>query len=276
MSIAAVQQDIRETIFGSIADRQYRAEVIVEQDGIVAGANRLLAALIERGIQAQMCLADSAAVKAGECVLTILGRPKQIALAEEFVIGMLAKPSGIATAARRAVTFAGNEIRIVCGAWKKMPPEIKAIVREAVAAGGAAFRISDHPFLYLDKNFVRMLGGIVNTLRTVAPLQDKLKVIQLKGQYGDVTHEAMVAVENGADILMIDTGFLPDVESAHRALLSAGWRNKVQLAFAKGVRVEDIPNLRGRGIDILDIGVGIIDAPLLDMKLEVREGLHAT
>jgi nicotinate-nucleotide pyrophosphorylase (carboxylating) len=276
LPIGVVQQDIRETIFASIAGRKYQAEVIAEQDGIVTGTKRLLAALAEKGIQAELRLADGAPVKAGDCVVQLVGTPQQLAVAEEFVIGMLAKPSGIATAAHRAVSFAGDAIRVVCGAWKKMPPEIKGIVREAVAAGGAAFRISDQPFLYLDKNFVRMLGGIVATLRAVAPMKDKLKVIQLKGHYGDVAHEAVLAVEHGADILMIDTGSLPDAEAAHRALLAAGRRNQVKLAFAKGIRVEDIPDLRGRGIDILDIGVGIIDAPLLDMKLEVREGLHAT
>jgi nicotinate-nucleotide pyrophosphorylase (carboxylating) len=276
LPIAVVQQDIRETIFAGIADKKYQAEVVVEQDGIVTGTNRLLAALAELGVEAELRVADGAAVQAGGCVVRLVGTPQQLAATEEFVIGMLAKPSGIATAAHRAVSFSGNEIRIVCGAWKKMPPEIKAIVRDAVAAGGAAFRISDQPFLYLDKNFVRMLGGIAATLQAVASLKDKLKVIQLKGHYADVASEALMAVQHGADILMIDTGSLPDVEAAHRALLSAGCRDRVKLAFAKGVRVEDIPDLRGKGIDILDIGVGIIDAPLLDMKLEVREGLHAT
>jgi nicotinate-nucleotide pyrophosphorylase (carboxylating) len=276
LSIAASQPDIREVIFSTVANRKYRAEVIAEQSGILAGSNRLQSALREVGVQAEIHAADGAAIKAGDCVVSILGTPKQIAVSEEFVIGKLAKPSGIATASHQAVKLAQNDICIVCGAWKKMPPEIKAIVREAVATGGAALRITDRPFLYLDKNFVRMLGGIAATLQAVAPLQDKLKVIQLKGEYTDVAREASLAVEHGADILMIDTGYLADVEAAHAALQADGRRERVKLAFAKGVRIPNIPDVRGRGIDILDIGVEIIDAPLLDMKLEVREGLHAT
>jgi len=276
LPIAPPQPDIRDAIFSSIAGRKYQAQVIAEQDGVVAGTDRVLAALAQHEVGVELCAPSGTQVRAGNCVLRVEGTAKQIAVAEEFVIGMLAKPSGIATAARQAVRFAGGEIKIVCGAWKKMPPEIKFIVRDAIAAGGAACRITDQPFLYLDKNFVRMLGGIAATLQAVAPLNDRLKVLQVKGEYADISTEAVSAVENGADILMIDTGVLQDVQAAHIALSAAGRREHVQLAFAKGVRLQDIREMRGKGIDILDIGVAIVDAPLLDMRLEVQEGLHAT
>jgi nicotinate-nucleotide pyrophosphorylase (carboxylating) len=213
---------------------------------------------------------DGDAVKAGAVVGRIAGSAMQIAIAEEFVIGKLAKPSGIATAAHRAVRLAGGEMKVVCGAWKKMPAEIKSIVREAIVCGGAAFRITDEPFLYLDKNFVRMLGGIEATLSAVAPIHDKLKVIQLKGEFARTEQEALLAVTHGADVLMIDTGNLADLEAANRVLEATGLRQQVKLAFARGIRLQDIAALKGLGIDILDIGSEIVDAPLLDMKMDVR------
>ncbi len=269
------QQDVRETIFSGIRGRQFCAEIVVEGEGILCGVARLESALQEAKIKVDWLQAEGAAVKPGMVVARLSGTAKQIAIAEEFAIGQLAKPSGIATAARRAVQLAGSEMKVVCGAWKKMPPEVKQIVREAVACGGAAFRITDRPFLYLDKNFVRMLGGIEPTLEAVRSIEAKLKVIQLKGQFAPIAQEAITAAQNGADILMIDTGELADFEAAQNALRRAGLREKVQLAFAHGIRLEDIAGLRGRGIDILDIGTGIIDAPLLDMKLEVVGTPHA-
>lgn len=266
---ARAQQDIREIIFAGINGRQFSAGIVVERDGVVAGIVRLQAALAEAGIGAELLLADGAEVKAGSVVGRIGGTARQIAVAEEFAIGKLAKSSGIATASRRAVQLVGDEMKIVCGAWKKMPAEIKSIVREAVACGGASFRITDQPFLYLDKNFVRMLGGIEATLSAVASVPDKLKVIQLKGEFAGVAQEAITAVTHGADILMIDTGSLADFEAARRALEAMGLRQQVKLAFAKGVRLQDIPAMKGCGIDILDIGSEIVDAPLLDMKLDV-------
>lgn len=265
------QQDIRDIIFASISDKLYTACILAERAGVIAGAARLAEQLAAIGVTAELKARDGETVAAGGAVAVLTGTPKQLAMAEEIAIGLLAKPSGIATAARRAVELAGPSLRIVCGAWKKMPPEIKWVVREAVATGGAAFRVVDVPFLYLDKNFVRMLGGVEATLRTVADQHDKQKCIQLKGRTAPVAEEAVAAVRAGADIVMIDTGELADVAAANAALAAAGLRGRVRLAFAQGIRMEDIPALRYHGIDILDIGAAIIDAPLLDMKLEVGE-----
>lgn len=265
------QQDIRDVIFAAISDRLYTAYILAERAGVIAGTARLGEQLASLGITAEIRVKDGDEVAAGAAVAKLTGTPKQIAMAEEVAIGLLAKPSGIATAARQAVELAGPGLRIVSGAWKKMPPEIKWVVREAIAAGGAAFRIVDSPFLYLDKNFVQMLGGVEATLKAVADQDDKMKCIQLKGRTAPIADEALTAAKSGADILMIDTGDLADIEAANAALAAAGLRDKVSLAFAKGIRLEDIPALRGRGIDILDIGVGIVGAPLLDMKLDVRE-----
>lgn len=264
------QQDIRDTIFASISTKLYTAYILAERAGVVAGTGHLEARLKELGVKTNIRITDGEEVTVGEVVAELTGTPKSLAMAEEVAIGILSKPSGIATAARRAVELAGPELKIVSGAWKKMPPEIKWQVREAVTAGKASFRIANPPFLYLDKNFVRMLGGIEKTMLAVASIPDTLKVIQLKGEYGDIAKEAVTAVYGGAGILMIDTGNLDDFEKVQDALIRAGLRPKVKLAFAQGIKVEDIPSLRGRGIEILDIGMSIIDAPLLDMKMDVK------
>lgn len=267
---AIIQQDIRDVIFSTISDRQYTAHLLTERQGVIAGVKRLQTFLTDNNISAELRVVEGEQVAAGQVLAVITGTPKQIAVAEEFVVGFLAKPSGLATAARRAVEAAGPGLHIVCGAWKKMPHEIKHIVREAVAAGGAWFRITNEPFLYLDKNFVRMLGGVEATLKSVSHITDKVKAIQIKGETGDVGAEALAAFHWGAGILMVDTGRQEDVAIVNRVLTAAGCRGKVKLAFAKGVKIEDIAGLQGHGIDMLDIGAAILDAPLLDMKLEVQ------
>lgn len=259
--------DIRDTIFASVRDKIFTARLTAEQNGVVSGSKRLQTVLAEQRLQYQLHKQDNDTVAAGEVILTLTGTPKEIAVAEEFAIGMLSKPSGIATAARKAVASAGS-LRIVSGAWKKMPPEIKQLVREAVQHGGAQFRIVDVPFLYLDKNFVRMLGGIKATLAAVSA-RPELKVLQLKGESGDIAAEAVLAAECGAGVIMVDTGNVEDLRRVSAGLRTTGWRSKVQLAFAKGISLQHIGSLQAEDIDILDIGMEIIDAPLLDMKLDV-------
>lgn len=267
-----VFQDVRDIFLASVITEKYTADIVAEAAGVISGMRSLAEGLHGIGIQADYLVTDGFEVHQGTIIATFSGSPKQIALAEEFSIGVLAKPSGIATAARRAVALAGPNMSIVCGAWKKMPPAIKHTVREAIACGGAAFRISDQPFVYLDKNIVRMLHGIVPTLAAVRDMQDSLKCIQIKGWYEDVAEEAVLAATLGADIIMVDTGRVVDIKRVNEALSEKGLRSRVRLAFAKGIQILDIPTLTNRGIDILDIGCAILDAPLLDMHLDVRRG----
>jgi nicotinate-nucleotide pyrophosphorylase (carboxylating) len=44
------------------------------------------------------------------------------------------------------------------------------------------------------------------------------------------------------------------------------------LAFGGGIKLEDIPALVKKGVDILDIGSAILDAPWLDLSYDVVKG----
>ena len=116
-----------------------------------------------------------------------------------------------------------------------------------------------------------MFGGVAQTLKAVESIKDKKKAIQVKGDQAAVVEQALTAARSGADIIMVDTGDLAAFLQVQERLLKAGLRERLQLAFAQGIQLNDIAGLRGQGIDILDIGVAILDAPLLDMRLEVYE-----
>ena len=81
----------------------------------------------------------------------------------------------------------------------------------------------------------------------------------------------MLDAAEGADILMVDTGRIEDLESCLAELNRLRAREQVQVAFAGGVKIADIPDLAARGMDLLCIGKEIVDAGLLDMKLDVVE-----
>jgi len=188
---------------------------------------------------------------------------------EDILIGIIAKASGVATAARKAVNVARGKTRVVCGAWKKMPIEIKDLLREAILIGGVGIRLVDKPFIYIDKNYVRMFGGIRQALEAVKYLYDRVKAVQVRGEFKDITEEALEALRYGADIIMVDTGNIKDLERVCKTLEKAGLRNNVQIAFGGNVKIEQVPEIAEKGADIVDIGKEIIDAPLLDLKLDV-------
>jgi nicotinate-nucleotide pyrophosphorylase (carboxylating) len=151
-----------------------------------------------------------------------------------------------------------------------MPMEIKSLVREAVGDGGMMVRISDKPFVYLDKNYVRILGGVGEAVRMAAPLK-RVTVVQLLGETGPIGDEAVEAVQAGAAIVMVDTGRCEDLEAVIHALKEEGLRSVTQIAFSGRVSLEDLRTLSRMDVDIVDVGYAIIDAPCLPMRFDVIE-----
>ena len=263
--------DPRDKFFEPAASARVTARVIAEEPGIVAGTNAVAASLAEIGMVASSQLADGTPVKAGTVVTEIVGSPKEIALAEERLIGIMAKPSGIATATARFVARANRRVRVVSGAWKKLPFSQKEMIRQAIVVGGAAPRIAEWPFLYIDKNFVRMHGGLQATMAAAGRFENWTRIVQIRGEYGDIGDEAVLAAARGATIVFVDSGQIEDAKRAISALKIHGLRSGVEVAFAGGVQLGDIELLAEIGVDVVDIGRPIVDAPLLDMRLDVVE-----
>jgi nicotinate-nucleotide pyrophosphorylase (carboxylating) len=265
--LSVAEGDIRDQIFAGLGDRQFTARLTAAAGGVLAGVRAAEEQAQAAGLRLRWACSEGGRLAPGGTVALVSGPARAIALGEERLPACLGKPSGIATAARRAVDLAAGRIRVVSGAWKKMPPELKSLVRDAVHVGGMPSRILDEPFVYLDKNYVRMLGGVAAALAAVAALPG-VKVIQVRGEEADIAQETRWACQGGAGVVMADTGNRTD---AVAALAAAAGYPRVRIAFAGGVALDDIPALARLGIHILDIGTAIVDAPLLDTKLDVVE-----
>lgn len=261
--------DLRDTIFASLAERLFTAEVRVTSEGFVCGVELAGRKVEELGCQVLHCAADGSIAGPGQPILVLRGTAKAVAIAEDCVPGAIAKPSGIARASRQAQELAGGRVRVVSGAAKKMPSEIKAQVRRAVHCGGGSGRIADGPFLYLDKNYVRMFGSVRRTLEAVAGMRGFVRAIQLRGVVEDIADEAEAAMEMGAEILMVDTGRLEDLDLVARLVRERGRRDRTTIAFAGDIEMHDIPHIATHDVDILDVGRAVIDAPMVDVKFDV-------
>jgi nicotinate-nucleotide pyrophosphorylase (carboxylating) len=259
--------DPRPLLFSGVSHRRVTAVLLADDGGVVVHTDAAATAAANLGLTVHHQLAEGKPIQPGDEVLRVTGSPIQIALAEERLVGLVAKPSGIATAASRFVDRAGGRVQIVSGAWKKLPYSQKDMIRSAITAGGAAPRIADWPFAYLDKNFVTMLGGVREALDAVAAhpeLSGYQRIIQVVD-----ADRACVAARGGAHIVFIDTGRIDDVSIVSKALRANGLRDRVRLAFGGGVRLSDIDRLRVLDVDIVDVGRAIVDAPLLDMTFRV-------
>ncbi len=262
--------DIRDLIFRNIYDKKFKALLTAEKDGILSGVNEAIKTASDLCIEIEMFYIEGDKISQGDVLAEISGTPKQITMAEDRIIGCLSKYSGISTATARAVALADGKVKIVSGSMKKMPSQMKFSTKIAIESGGGECRISKTPMVYLDKNYIKMLGSIKNALKSVESRTDLVKVVQIKGIEGTIEEETLSAIENGCNILMVDTGNINDVKRCLQVLESYGIRKNFEVAFAGGVKIADIPELCEYGIDSLCIGKEIVDALLLDMKLDVQ------
>ena len=268
--------DVREEILRSVRASRVTASIVAGQAGVVAGVALARKEAEALGLLVTRMVADATRVGEGDEIARIVGTPRQIVMAEDVLLGLLAKPSGIATRTREFVARTNGRPKVVSGGWKKMPATMKEMIRSAVSAGGGHPRIVPGPFAYLDKNYIEILGGIRESLAAVAHLPGLAKVVQVKGRYADVASEACDAAEHDADVVFVDTGNAEDVSRVSESLVRRGLRNKVSLAFGGGVGLEDVDALKALDIDILDVGRQIVDAPLLDMRLEIVDARETT
>jgi nicotinate-nucleotide pyrophosphorylase (carboxylating) len=264
--------DLRDQIFASLEGCLFTAEFRVTSPGLVCGVDVAHSKAEGLGCVVLSEIADGDAAQNTQPVLCIRGSAKAVAMAEDCVPGAIAKFSGIARAARQAQKLAGERVRVVSGAAKKMPEEIKVQLRRAIHRGGGCVCISDRPFLYLDKNYVRMFGGVRRTLAAVAAMPGYVRVIQLRGLLEDLASEARAAIEMEAEILMVDTGRLEDLDMVAAMVRESGRRESTTIAFAGDIAMEEIPAIAVHDVDILDVGRAIIDAPMVDIKVDVIDG----
>ncbi len=267
------KKDIRDRIFVKVRSNKYKAQISAQGDGILSGMEFLERACKKLGIHIKMCKKKGVRVKISDIVATLEGNAKQMVLGEEELIGWVSKASGIATAAWRAKRSVAKGQKVVCGAWKKMPLPVKRLVRQAVADGGIQYHIAEKPFLYMDKNYIKILGGIRNTLQSVRNLKGHTLVIQLKGKSKDLVRAAVFSAKKGCDIIMIDTGKKNDIKRIDYELKAKGLRSGVQIAFGGNIGIGDLEKLKKMPVEIIDIGRAIVDAPLLDMRMDVTERL---
>jgi len=262
--------DVPQVLFSHISRSTVRAEIVATESGTVAGIETLECQAKELGLQITLHVSSGSKVQPGKVIAAVTGNPVQIVRGEELLLGAIAKFSGVATAAHTAVRKAQN-IRVVCGGWKKMPIKIKDELRDALKAGGVDSRIVPGPFLYLDKNYVRILGSLVRAMENTAKFPGRTVVIQLRGETMPIAEEAITAARYGAQVLMVDTGRLSDLRDVSIALRRENLRERVEIAFAGNISLSKLEHLQNEDLDVVDIGRAILGAPLLDFRYDVVE-----
>ena len=258
--------DIAARLFAGVRGT-FEAVVEPTEAGVIAGTAFLdpSRAPAPAG-QWDLLVSEGSTVVAGQPLVRVTGTAAELGVAEDYILGALGFASGIAARALAVRDQAPEGLAIACGGWKKLPPALKPLLRAGLAVAGVLPRLVEGDFVYLGKNSVTLLGGVDHAIAAGLAVDHGPVAIQVRN-----VEEALHAVGRGAGVIMVDTGEIADLRAVSDALSRAGHRRSIRLAFAGGVRVEDLAAVHAAGADTTDMGRAILDAPILDLRMRVLQ-----
>jgi nicotinate-nucleotide pyrophosphorylase (carboxylating) len=106
-------------------------------------------------------------------------------------------------------------------------------------------------------------------VRQARLVEGRAIVVQLRGEGGSIADEAEAASSEGAEMLMVDTGRVADLLAVAERVRSRVERHEVQLSFGGGVRAANLESVIDAGAHVIDVGRAILDAPMVDFRLDV-------
>jgi nicotinate-nucleotide pyrophosphorylase (carboxylating) len=238
------------------------AELVVKQDGVLAGLEAAVAvfevAAAEDGtdIQIDRKAEDGDRVRAGDRAALLRGDARTVLRAERPALNLLGHLSGIATLTRTYVETAAPAA-ILC--TRKTLPGLRAVEREAVAAGGGTLhRATLSDAILIKDTHIRIAGGVTEAIRRARAAG---RPIEVEVETLEQLDEALAL---GAERILLDN---PTPDRVRRAIATVA--DPQRLEISGGVDLENVRAFVDAGARVLSVGRLTHSAQALDLSLEV-------
>jgi nicotinate phosphoribosyltransferase len=269
-----------------LAETPVVAEVFPSQDGVFVGVEELRYLLRDRGVTIHS-LAEGERFSAREIIMRIEGPYAQFGMFETVLLGMLAQPSGWATAAQEIVTAAAGKPTYVFGA-RHVHPAVAPVMERAALIGGmrgaacilGAKLAGQQPVGTMPHAFILIVGDTVRAAVAYHErMPERVPRLVLVDTFTDEAVEALrVAEALGRDLsaIRLDTprergSVTPDLVREVRSRLGLAGHKDVQIFVSGGLTPERIRALAESGADAFGVGSHVSSAPPIDMTMDLRE-----
>ncbi|WP_435864620.1 carboxylating nicotinate-nucleotide diphosphorylase [Streptomyces sparsogenes] len=232
--------------------------------GTIAGlrvAEAVLSIVCTDEFEVERHVEDGDRVAAGQKLLTVRTRTRDLLTAERSALNLLCRLSGIATATRAwadALEGTGARVRDT----RKTTPGLRVLEKYAVRCGGGVnHRMSLSDAALVKDNHVVAAGGVAEAFKAVrAEFPDLDVEVEV-----DTLDQLPPVLEAGADLILLDNFTLEETRRAvalvaGRAALESSGRLTLDNARAYGET----------GVDYLAVGALTHSSPILDIGLDLR------
>ena len=178
-------------------------------------------------------------------ICTISGNARAMVTAERTALNFLQTLSGTATATRECVAKTkGTKCRLLD--TRKTIPLLRNAQKYAVTCGGGVnHRIGLYDGILIKENHIEAAGSVRDAIEKMRAQQPDMK-IEIEVENLD---QLRVAIDEGADILLLDNFTLNSTEQAVR--IAAG---RVVLEASGGFELDDLAAVAKTGVDFISIG----------------------
>ncbi|MFC8764671.1 carboxylating nicotinate-nucleotide diphosphorylase [Streptomyces sp. NPDC057193] len=241
------------------------ADFAAREAGVVAGlrvAEAVLSIVCADEFEVERHVEDGERVEAGDVLLSVTARTRDLLTGERSALNILCRLSGIATATRAwADALEGTKAKV--RDTRKTTPGLRALEKYAVRCGGGVnHRMSLSDAALVKDNHVVAAGGVAEAFQAVRELFPELPIeVEV-----DTMHQVREVLDAGADLILLDN-FTP-AETEEAVALVAG---RAALESSGRLTLENAAAYAATGVDYLAVGGLTHSSPILDIGLDLRE-----
>ncbi|MDX6353339.1 MAG: hypothetical protein QOF98_242 [Streptomyces sp.] len=265
----AVEEDLDQgvdvtTVATVSEDARAVGDFTAREAGTVAGLHiteAVLSVVCTDEFEVERHVEDGDRVAAGQVLLTVRSRTRDLLTAERSALNLLCRLSGVATATRAwadALEGTNTQVRDT----RKTTPGLRALEKYAVRCGGGAnHRMSLSDAALVKDNHVVAAGGVAQAFKLV---REEFPDVAIEVEV-DTLHQVREVLDAGADLILLDN-FTP-AETAEAVAIVGG------RAFLESSGRLTLANARAyadTGVNFLSVGSLTHSAPILDIGLDLR------
>ncbi len=241
-------------------DKILTVKLISNQSAIVGGLlfAREAFSLIDNEIIFIIKKRDGSRVKKGSVVALIIGKAKNILIAERVALNFLSHISGIATKTNEFVKLAGKKTKICC--TRKTIPNLRVIQKYAVKLGGGTnhrFNLSDE-YLIKDNH---VASSDIKSLVLKAIKNKKGKKITVEV---DTIKQLKSILGLKFNTVLLDNMNIKNLKDSVKIA-----KKYYETEASGNVSLKTVKAIASTGVDRISVGSITHSAPGVDFKLEI-------
>jgi len=212
---------------------------------------------------------DGDIVRKGRKVMKIEGNTRSILKAERTALNLIMRMSGIATDTKKFVDIArsiSNDIKIT--GTRKTAPGLRFFDKKSIVLGGGfAHRNSLDEMILIKDNHLAVTKSIRRSISMAKQKSGKNMIIEC--EISDIK-SSLEAIENGADIIMLDNFSPQEALKTILYLKKAGLRKKILIEISGGVNLSNIKEYASTLPDMISVGSLTHSSKSVDFSLEIN------